>query len=74
MTNGTRRAGIDVALYAGLLAAAVYLLLANTQPAAGTAAGRLDPTAVGVLFALGILLGLRDKVRSSPPARRSTET
>ena len=62
LTNGTRRAGIDVALYAGLLAAAVYLLLANTQPAAGTAAGRLDPTAVGVLLALGILLGLRDKV------------
>ena len=32
------------------------------RPAAGTAAGRLDPTAVGVLLAFGSLLGLRDKV------------
>lgn len=62
LTRGTTRTRFDVALYAALLAAAVYLLLANTTPAAGTAAGRLDPTAVGVLFAVGILLGLRDKV------------
>jgi hypothetical protein len=62
LTRGTRRMGIDVALYAGLLAAAVYLLLADTSPAAGTAAGRLDPLAVGVLLAFGIVLGLRDKV------------
>jgi Transmembrane protein of unknown function (DUF3556) len=51
-----------VVLYAGLLAAAVYLLVSDTSPAAGTAAGRLDPVAVGVLLAVGILLGLRDKV------------
>jgi hypothetical protein len=51
-----------VALYAALIAAAVYLLVAGTSPAAGTAAGRLDPIAAGVLLAVGILLGLRDKV------------
>jgi hypothetical protein len=62
LTRGTRRTAIDVALYAGLLAAAVYLLVADTSPAAGAAAGRLDPAAVGVLLAFGIMLGLRDKV------------
>ncbi len=62
LTRGTTRTGIDVALYAGLLAAAVYLLVSDTSPAAGTTAGRLDPVAVGVLLALGIVLGLRDKV------------
>jgi hypothetical protein len=61
-TRGTRRTFFDVALYAGLLAAAVYLLVSDTDPAAGAAAGRLDPIAVGVLLAVGILLGLRDKV------------
>jgi hypothetical protein len=62
LTRGTRRTLIDVALYAGLLAAAVYLLVADTSPAAGAGAGRLDPVAVGVLLAFGIVLGLRDKV------------
>jgi hypothetical protein len=62
LTRGTTRTLLDVALYAGLLASAVYLLLANTSPAAGAAAGRLDPAAVGVLLTFGILLGLRDKV------------
>jgi hypothetical protein len=62
LTRGTTRTLLDVALYAGLLASAVYLLLSNPSPAAGAAAGRLDPTAVGVLLAFGILLGLRDKV------------
>jgi hypothetical protein len=62
LTRGTRRTPIDVALYAGLLTTAVYLLVSDSTPAAGTAAGRLDPTAVGVLLAVGILLGLRDKV------------
>jgi Transmembrane protein of unknown function (DUF3556) len=62
LTRGTTRTPLDVALYAGLLASAVYLLVANTSPVAGAAAGRLDPTAVGVLLAFGILLGLRDKV------------
>src|ERR1700683_3152454 len=62
LTRGTRRTGIDVALYGGLLAAAVYLLVAATTPAAGAAAGRLDPVAVGALLAFGVVLGLRDKV------------
>jgi hypothetical protein len=62
LTRGTTRTLLDVALYAGLLASAAYLLLAHTSPAAGTAAGRLNPTAVGVLLTFGILLGLRDKV------------
>ena len=62
LTRGTRRTLLDVALYAGLIAAAVYLLVAGTSPAAGTATGRLDPIAAGVLLAVGILLGLRDKV------------
>jgi hypothetical protein len=62
LTRGTRRTPLDVALYAGLLVAAVYLLLAHTTPAAGTTAGRLNPVAVGVLLAIGIGLGLRDKV------------
>ena len=62
LTRGTTRTLLDVALYAGLLASAVYLLLSNPSPAGGTAAGRLDPTTVGVLLAFGILLGLRDKV------------
>jgi hypothetical protein len=62
LTRGTTRTVLDVALYAGLLAAAVYLLVWGASPTAGATAGRLDPTAVGVLLALGILLGLRDKV------------
>jgi Transmembrane protein of unknown function (DUF3556) len=62
LTRGTRRTLLDVALYAGLIAAAVYLLVWGATPAAGTAAGRLDPIAAGVLLAVGILLGLRDKV------------
>jgi hypothetical protein len=62
LTRGTTRTPFDVALYGGLLAAAVYLLTGPTTPAAGTLAGRLDPAAVGVTLAFGILLGLRDKV------------
>jgi Transmembrane protein of unknown function (DUF3556) len=62
LTRGTTRTLLDVALYAGLIAAAVYLLVWGATPAAGTSAGRLDPVAVGVLLAVGILLGLRDKV------------
>jgi len=62
LTRGTTRTLLDVALYAGLIASAVYLLVASAGPAAGTVAGRLDPAAVGALLAFGILLGLRDKV------------
>ena len=63
LTRGTARTLLDVALYAGLLAAAVYLLVA------GTDAGRRHRRRAartrrrwGVLLAVGILLGLRDKV------------
>jgi hypothetical protein len=62
LTRGTRRTLFDVALYAGLIAAALYLPLSGGEAAAGTAAGRLDPVAVAVLLALLVLLGLRDKV------------
>jgi len=65
-TRGTHRTWLDVALYAGLLAAALYLLL---SPGADAAApwvdgevSRLEPVAVGVLLALLAALGLRDKV------------
>ncbi|MBA3300629.1 MAG: DUF3556 domain-containing protein [Thermoleophilaceae bacterium] len=52
LTRGTRRSIVDVALYAGVLASALYLLLAD----------RLDDGAIVVLLALLALLGLRDKV------------
>ncbi len=65
-TRGTRRSRLDVALYAGLLAAALYLLLAPgvdaTAPWVDGEVSRLDPVAVGVLLALLAALGLRDKV------------
>jgi transmembrane protein DUF3556 len=53
-TRGTRRSLFDVALYAGVLASAVYLLFWDGQ--------RLDPTAIAVLLGFLALLGLRDKV------------
>jgi hypothetical protein len=62
LTRGTRRTLLDVALYAGLLAAALNLLLSGGEDVAGAAAGRLDPVAVGALLALLVALGLRDKV------------
>ena len=61
-TRGTRRTLLDVALYAGLIAAALKLLLSGGIDATAAAAGRLDPVAVGVMLALLVLLGLRDKV------------
>jgi hypothetical protein len=61
LTRGTRRTLVDVALYAGLIVAALNLLLSDGSGAAA-AAGRLDPVAVGVLLAFLVLLGLRDKV------------
>ena len=56
LTRGTTRTAFDVALYAGLLAALVFLLVS------GAPGGRLDPVAVGVALALLVALGLRDKV------------
>jgi transmembrane protein DUF3556 len=65
-TRGTRRTWFDVALYTGLLAAALYLLLTPgvdaSAPWADGETARLDPVAVGVLLALLAALGLRDKV------------
>lgn len=61
-TAGNTRTLVDVGLYAGVLAAALYLLLGDGEEAAGTAAGRLDPAAIGVLLGLWAALGLRDKV------------
>ena len=62
MTRGTTREPIDVLLYGGVLVAALHLLFAGEQALAGTAGGRLDPVAIGVLLVVLGLLGLRDKV------------
>jgi hypothetical protein len=62
LTRGTRRTLLDVALYAGLIVAALNLLLSGGIDAAAGAAGRLDPVAVAFLLAVLGLLGLRDKV------------
>ena len=62
LTKGTTRTILDVALYAGVLASGLYLLLADGEAVAGLTAGRLDPVAIGVLLLLLGLLGLRDKV------------
>jgi hypothetical protein len=66
-TRGTTRTWLDVALYIGLICAALFLLLtggvdgsASWLGAAG--AKRLDPVAVAVLLAMLGTLGLRDKV------------
>jgi len=57
-TRGTTRTWLDVALYAGLIASALYLLLSSGIDAST----RLDPVAVGVMLAFLGALGLRDKV------------
>lgn len=62
LTAGTRRTPVDALLYAGILLACVWLLGSDGEAVAGTAAGRLDPTAIVVLLALLALMGLRDKV------------
>jgi hypothetical protein len=62
LTGGTRRAPVDVALYAAVLGMLVYLLVSSGEAVAGTAAGRLDPVPIAVLLALLVLLGLRDKI------------
>jgi len=53
-TRGTTRTWLDVALYAGLLASGLFLLLSSGDV--------LDPVADGVLLAFLGALGLRDKV------------
>jgi Transmembrane protein of unknown function (DUF3556) len=62
LTGGHRRTRLDVGLYAGVLAAGIYVLASRGQAMPGTAAGRLHPPAIAVLLALWALLGLRDKV------------
>jgi hypothetical protein len=66
-TRGYRRTPFDVALYAGCLATAVYLLVSNGADVGGVAGGRLEPWAIGVLFGFWGLLGLRDKVTFLAP-------
>lgn len=61
-TAGSRRTGLDVALYATVLVAGFYLLFAGGTDAAGTEAGRMSPAGIALLLALLGLLGLRDKV------------
>ena len=62
LTAGTRRSAFDVALYAGVLAACVYLLVSDGDAVAGLSAGRLSAVPIVVLIALLVALGLRDKV------------
>lgn len=59
LTRGTTRTVLDVALYAGVLIAGLYLLLSDGS---GGAAGRLEPGAIVALLGVLGLLGLRDKV------------
>ncbi|MGZ5387127.1 MAG: DUF3556 domain-containing protein, partial [Solirubrobacterales bacterium] len=62
LTRGSRRTLVDVALYAGVLGTAIYLLFSDGEAAGSFAAGRLEPAAIAVLLGLLVLLGLRDKV------------
>jgi hypothetical protein len=56
LTAGTRRTPLDVALYAGVLAAGLFLLFASGS------GGGLPKAGIAVLLGLLALLGLRDKV------------
>jgi len=58
LTKGFRRTAFDVALYAAVLAAGVFLFVSNGDPEGV----RLDPTWIAVLLGLIGVLGLRDKV------------
>jgi hypothetical protein len=55
-TKGSTRTPLEVLLYAGVLASAIYLLVSDP------ARGRLQPGAIAVLLVFLVLLGLRDKV------------
>ena len=61
LTRGSRRTLVDVVLYAAVLGAGGYLMVADGEAAAGTAAGYLDPVAIAALLGLLAILGLRDK-------------
>jgi hypothetical protein len=58
LTRGFRRTAFDVLLYGAVLAAGVYLLFSDGDPAGV----RLDPAAIAPLLGLIAVLGLRDKV------------
>jgi hypothetical protein len=60
-TKGSTRTPVDVVLYGGVLASAVFLLGASGVGDAGSA-GKLPPAGLAVLLGLLGLLGLRDKV------------
>ena len=62
LTRGSRRTLLDVGLYAGVLASAIFLLVSNGDAVPGLASVRLDTTAIAVLLGFLVLLGLRDKV------------
>src|SRR3954447_18069429 len=55
-TRGDRRTTVDVALYAGFIAVAVYLLQSDPN------AGRMDRGTIVLLLLVWAALGLRDKV------------
>jgi hypothetical protein len=56
LTKGDRRTSFDVALYAGFIAAAIWLLQSNPS------GGLMSKTGIVVLLAVWAALGLRDKV------------
>jgi transmembrane protein DUF3556 len=60
-TRGNTRTALDVGLYAGVIATAVFLLAATGVNGAGSA-GKLPPAGIAALLGLLGLLGLRDKV------------
>jgi hypothetical protein len=62
LTRGRRRTRLDVALYAGVLAAGIYLIVSGGELIRASGPRRLEPAAVVVLLALWALLGVRDKV------------
>ena len=61
-TAGATRTPVDVLLYAGVIASAVFLLAASGVDAPGTEAGKLPPAGIAVLLGFLAALGLRDKV------------
>jgi hypothetical protein len=64
LTKGSRRSIIDVALYLGVLASGIWLLMSDGVGTGfgGDPVGHLDHTGIIVMLACWGLLGLRDKV------------
>jgi Transmembrane protein of unknown function (DUF3556) len=61
-TKGSTRTPLDVGLYAGVLAAGIFLLAASGVDSTAGSAGKLPPAGIAVLLGVLALLGLRDKV------------